>query len=946
MSQPLPRSAGPVAPDPRWLATVAEASPVPLFVASEAGLLYASAAWEGATGWTPAELLGRRLADFTQAEAVERVREWEDRVAAGEQPPPLEAPFRARDGRVLWLEVHAAPFATEAGLCTVGVALEVSERHRRQVDLAQNEDWFRALAETTATAVIVYGADRIRYANRACEVLTGYSQEELLGMPAWLPTHPDHREISVQRMTRRLRGEPVDSRYELKILTKQGEIRWVDYTAGLVPLGGETVALGTAFDITEQKHVEFALRESNERLELAQRGAGIFTWEWDLRSDALILPEHAAELFGCTPEELWKTGTAYFEAVLPEDQTRLAEALRPCMRAGHDLSVQVRVLCPDRAVRWVSERGRVLPDAAGSPARIIGVAHDITKRKQAEEALDEERERAQVTLASIGDGVIRTDREGRVDYLNPVAERLTGWSAAEALGQPLGRVFQVLDEVARKPLPDPVERCLREGRAVELPGPLLLVRRDGIEFAVRDSVAPVRDREGRISGSVVVFKDVSELRGMERQMRFLARHDPLTGLLNRRELERRLGRAIELAQEDAGEHALLYLDLDDFKLVNDSCGHVAGDELLKQVAAELASELPAGAALARLGGDEFGVLLAETSAAEARAVAEAIRARVTQFRFTWEERVFRVGLSLGLVPITGASGGLDQVLSAADAACYVARERGDRIHEWQADDTAVAERSGELQWVQRIPHALEEGRFLLFCQPIVPLGPAATEKLCEILLRLRDESGELVSPAAFIPAAERYRLIGTIDRWVVRAALDALAGGRVAGDPATCYAINLSGQSLGDESFLDYVLAEIAASGVPPSRLCFEVTETAAVANLARARRTIAALKGLGCRFILDDFGSGLSSFAYLKNLAVDFLKIDGEFVRGMTAGSVEWALVASIHQIGHVMGIRTIAESVEDAETLEAVRSLGIDYAQGYAIARPEPLSTPAAND
>ncbi|MGH9360678.1 MAG: EAL domain-containing protein, partial [Thermoanaerobaculia bacterium] len=495
------------------------------------------------------------------------------------------------------------------------------------------------------------------------------------------------------------------------------------------------------------------------------------------------------------------------------------------------------------------------------------------------------------------------------------------------------------------PLPDPVERCLREGRVVELPGPAVLVRRDGVEFAVRDSVAPVRDRTGRIAGSVVVFKDVSELRGMERQMRFLARHDALTGLLNRREFERRLGRALELAQEEGSDHALLYLDLDDFKLVNDACGHVAGDELLKQVAAELAAALPSRSALARLGGDEFGVLLEDTTPAEARTLAEAIRAELSRFRFAWEDRVFRLGLSLGLVPIAPDSGGLNQVLSAAEAACYVARERGsDRIHEWQPDDTLVAERSGELQWVQRIPRALEEGRFLLYCQTIQPLSPAATEPLCEILLRLCDEAGELVSPAAFIPAAERYRLVGAIDRWVVRAALAALAGGHVSGDPATCFAINLSGQSLGDEAFLDHVLAELGASGVPPARLLFEVTETAAVANLARARRTIAALRGLGCRFVLDDFGSGLSSFAYLKNLPVDFLKIDGEFVRGMTAGSVERALVASIHQIGHLMGIRTIAESVEDRETLEAVRALGIDYAQGFGIARPEPLPTPSA--
>ncbi len=827
------------------------------------------------------------------------------------------------------------------GPLLAGVAAQ-DDRQRRRQDQIQH--WFPALAETTATAILVYDAERILYANRACEVLTGYGQEELLAMPAWKLPHPEHREMTRQRLAARLRGENVPGRYEIKVLTKDGEVRWADFTAGVVRIGAETMVLGTAFDITERKQVETALRESSERLELAQRGAGIFTWEWDLASDTLLLPAHAATVLGASPEALWTTGAAFLAAVLPEDQPQLAAALARCFAGDEDLAVQFRLQSPDGRMRWISERGRLLTDTEGTPSRIIGVAHDISKRKQAEEALEQERERAQVTLASIGDGVIRTDAAGLVDYLNPVAERLTGWSTPEAAGKPLTRVLQVVDEVAHNPIPDPVERCLREGRVVELPGPALLVRRDGVEFVIRDSVAPIRDRRGWITGSVVVFKDVTELRGMEREVRFLARHDALTGLLNRREFERRLGRAIETAQHDGGQHALLYLDLDEFKLVNDTCGHLAGDELLKQVASELSRRLRPGDVLARLGGDEFGVLLEDTHAERARAVAEALQEQLAELRFAWEERIFRVAASIGLVPITAASGGLVQVLSAADAACYVAKERGrNRIHEWQEDDTLVAERHGEMQWIHRIARALEERRFHLYQQPIVPLAPPGGDgggpPLSEFLLRLEDEHGEVIGPSAFIAAAERYGLIGAIDRWVLRAALAALGNGLLAADERTCWAVNVSGHSLGDEAFLEYVLSELRASGIDAGRLCFEVTETAAVGNLARALRFIAALKGLGCQFILDDFGSGLSSFAYLKNLPVDYLKIDGEFVRGMAAGSVERALVASINQIGHLLGIRTIAESVEDAETLAAVGALGIDYAQGFGVAPPAPL-------
>jgi diguanylate cyclase (GGDEF)-like protein/PAS domain S-box-containing protein len=661
------------------------------------------------------------------------------------------------------------------------------------------------------------------YVNPACEALTGFPAAELLAMPPCDLAHPDFRPLVRERMTARLRGEAVPARYEMRILTRDGTSRWVDFAAGRLERDGEAIGIGTAVDITERKEGELALRESGERLA-------------------------------------------------------------------------------------------------------------------------QERERAEVTLSSIGDGVLRTDARGVIDYLNPVAEKLTGWPASEAIGLPIARVFHVVDELGRRPLFNPVDRCLKEGRAIELPGATLLLRRDGTEFAIRDSVAPIRDARGRTTGAVLVFKDMTELRGMEREMTYLARHDPLTGLINRREFEHRLQFCLRTAAEERREHALFYIDLDDFKLVNDTAGHVAGDELLKQVTGVLSAGLRKGDTLARLGGDEFGVLLEDTPQARSREIAAELIAAVKALRFVWGERIFDVTASLGVVVIGEASGDMGQVLSAADAACYVAKESGrNRSHLYQPDDTLVALRYGEMQWINRIHKAFEEERFRLYRQPIEPLrqNGGSRPPLCEIFIRMLDEQGEIASPGAFIPAAERYHLTPSIDRWVVRAAFAALAKGPLAGDGcATCFAINLSGQSIGESAFLDYVLAELAASGIAAERLCFEITETAAVANLARARRFIAALKGLGCRFVLDDFGSGLSSFAYLKNLPVDFLKIDGEFVRGMVGDSVQRALVESIHQIGHVMGIQTIAESVENQATLAALRAIGVDYAQGYEIAAPEPLA------
>jgi diguanylate cyclase (GGDEF)-like protein/PAS domain S-box-containing protein len=562
------------------------------------------------------------------------------------------------------------------------------------------------------------------------------------------------------------------------------------------------------------------------------------------------------------------------------------------------------------------------------------------ERNLAEEALAREKDRAQVTLASIGDGVIRTNAEGFIDYLNPVAERLTGWMSASACGRAVHEVFKVVDEASRKPRQDLVARCLAEGRVVDPEGYSTLIRRYGGEFAIRETVAPIRDRNGRITGSVLVFKDLTQMRGLEREMIFLAQHDPLTGLINRREFERRLDRCLESARLEGKRHALLYLDLDEFKVVNDTCGHLAGDEMLKQVTSLLRSLLRKTDTLARLGGDEFGVLLEDIDIENARELGERMRAAVRAFRFVWQERVFEIGVSIGLVPIAADSGDMAQILANADAACYVAKEGGrNRMHEYQADDQALAERYGEMQWISRIHKAFAEHRFCLYRQSIVALHGEPEAPFCEIFIRMIDEEGRIVAPSAFIPAAERYHLITTIDRWVVHAAFLAMACNTLARGDETRFSINLSGHSIGDPGFLDVVLAELDATGISPERVYFEITETAAVSNLVQATHFIRVLKEMGFRFILDDFGSGLSSFAYLKNLQVDFLKIDGAFVRNMAEDTVQRALVEAIHQIGRVMGIRTIAESVEDDNSLALLRLIGVDYAQGYQLGRPEAL-------
>lgn len=457
---------------------------------------------------------------------------------------------------------------------------------------------------------------------------------------------------------------------------------------------------------------------------------------------------------------------------------------------------------------------------------------------------------------------------------------------------------------------------------------------------IRATGRAVTSRDGS-ANVLVVGEDITEARRLSQQLSYEASHDALTGLFNRREFELRLNRALETAQVEGVEHAICYMDLDQFKIINDSCGHVAGDELLRQLAAELKDQLRTGDTLARLGGDEFGVLLENCPLKYAKRVAATLLQTIGDFQFAWDNKSFTVGASIGLVAVDSTNDNINDLLIAADSACYAAKDHGrNRVHVYQADDKELAQRHGEMQWVIRIKRALEQDRFRLFAQTIAPVDTDANPgKHYEVLVRLVDEDGNIVPPGAFLPAAERYNISTSIDRWVLRATLDWLRHHTDHLAQLSMCSINLSGLSLGDEGFLDDVILEFSEFGIPPGKICFEITETAAISNLQLAIRFINKLRGLGCKFALDDFGSGLSSFAYLRNLPVDYLKIDGVFVKDIAVDSISLAMVKSINEIGHVMGMQTIAEFVEDDAILAKLAEIGVDFAQGYGIAKPAPI-------
>ncbi len=567
-----------------------------------------------------------------------------------------------------------------------------------------------------------------------------------------------------------------------------------------------------------------------------------------------------------------------------------------------------------------------------------GTIANITERKRAEQAVFPERERAQVTLQSIGDAVISADADGRIEYINPVAEALTGWSLGEARGRPVAEVLNLVNEITREPIENPLMCALGRAESGSPADHSVLISRTGQEVAIQESAAPICDRQGRVIGAVIVFHDVTKERRLKRALSYQASHDALTGLINRREFDNRLHAAVMSAQRSEGTYALLYIDLDQFKAVNDTCGHQAGDRLLRDVTGLLQNRVRASDTIARLGGDEFGVLLEGCTPEQATRIADGVRQSIKDYRFLWGASTLSIGASVGVVHIQADTESVAAVMSAADIACYAAKDEGrNRIHVYEADGGSL---NREMHWVSRVKRAVEEERLELCFQPIVRIDAQPATPFHELMVRLRDDDGRIVPPSEFIPAAERYNVMSVVDRWVVARALELLQGRSAAGAVPPLLAVNLSGTSLNESSFVEFVLQAVGAEPAVAGSLCFEITETAAVANLSNVAFFMRELKSRGCRFGLDHFGTGLSSFMYLKTMPVDYLKIDGQFITQIATDLVDRSMVEAISKVGRALGIATIAPWVESEAVLDELKRIGVEFAQGYHLARPQPLS------
>jgi len=655
----------------------------------------------------------------------------------------------------------------------------------------------------------------------------------------------------------------------------------------------------------------------------------------------LLANESAASLVGLEPAQL--VGREIADLVKPAYRALFRKTVAKRL-AGENAPrrIEMQLINGNQTGLWVEAQSSNI-EFHGHKA-ILTVARDVSHRKSLEVSLSRSKRQAQYTLESISEGVITTDNDGRIDYMNLAAEGLIGTNRDDAAGHRVGELFSLVDDADRRPLGDPVERCLAMRRRVNMGRRAVMVSTDGEhEHSVEITASPVRGPSNSISGTVVVIHDVTELRGLTRKMSYQATHDPLTGLVNRREFERRLDEAMDSAHAEEAVHMVFYMDLDRFKVVNDSCGHLAGDNMLREVAALIKEQVRDSDFVGRLGGDEFGALLIGCPIEKARQIATDICNAVADYRFVWKDKIFNIGISIGLVEISHASGTLQDIMSAADSACYMAKQQGrGQVHIYSARDEAIARERGDIQWLRQLQTALHEDRFELATQPIIAMsGRAESGPSVEVLIRLNDGQRRPANSAEFLRPAERYQMMPQIDRWVINASLAAISSGEIKLPAHRSCAINLSSQTLGDEAFLGFVVESLDHSGVAPSSICFEVTEAAILSNVQHAQRFIEVLHGIGCEFSLDDFGSGLGSFSSLKHLPIDYLKIDGTYTHDLQSDLVNQEMVAAMIKLARTMHFRVVAEQVEHQEDFDWLRDIGVDFVQGHFIEAPSILGT-----
>lgn len=927
------------------LDAIMNATPDLVFAKDLAGrYLITNKAAEKVTGHPVAEVVGKDDTEIYPAETAAIYIANDRHALAIGQPHTVEETSVTDGVSRIWL-TNKAPLRDSQGhvIGLVGVARDITEIKKAETALRETLELLDAVMRGTPDLIFVKDRDcRYLVANEALGRVLGRTTEDMLGLrPA--DVHPPHIAEQLMAHDRRVMASGAAQTVEETILVDGVSRIFLSTKAPRRDERGNVIGIiGIARDITDMKTAEAAVMALNQQLQIAIEASGGGVFDADMTKPEFRWGPRMYELYDLPGDAYDGTLEQWLTFIHPDDVPKVLKAYEAAVTETFVFSMDFRITRQRSGeMRHIRSFARVIRDDTGVAVRAVGMNFDITDHKELAEALFEEKERLRITLHSIGDSVITTDAEARITFMNPVAEEMTGWPAAEAAGRPLGEIFRIVDEITGAPFTDPVAACLAQMRPYHLDDGAVLIARDGERRDVRDSAAPVRATSGDVIGAVLVFQDVTKARSLQQALEHSASHDGLTGLPNRTAFERNL-RAAREATAKKREHVLCFIDLDRFKIVNDDAGHAAGDALLRDVANLLRRACRADDAAARLGGDEFGLLLHDCSIADGEKLAQRFLKTLADLRFTWNDRTYQIGASIGLTLIATDAPQTDELMSQADIACYTAKFAGrNQIAVYGGAGSPAQKHHREVQVAAGIRNAIESDRFRLFAQEVIDLKPASgTGRHFEILLRMLDERGAIMEPPSFIPASERYDLMGSIDRWVIRTTFRGY-GARLRQTPDLTISLNLSANSLNDPFLWPFLQEELAASDLPAGRINFEITETAVINNLAVAKQFLSRARAAGCGVLLDDFGTGLSSFIYLRQFPVDGVKIDGSFIRQMTENPIDRTIVESINAVGHRLGAVTVAEQVEDEATLELVRAMGVDRAQGFAISRPEPFDS-----
>lgn len=856
----------------------------------------------------------------------------------------IEVRIRCEDNRVIHVRLMSSPVFSDEGVL-VGRVGSVEDVTADREHLAEQ---YRALAllRQTGSLAQVGGWEldlrdqTVTWTQQTC-LIHGLPTDHEPKLDSALDFYvPESREVLVKALDHLSEtGSTFD--LELRLQRADGRCIWVR-VVGEADLDYDQIVRlrGAIQDIDEQVIQRDALRVAHERITLATDSGEIGVWEWDLEQDRIVWTSQMLSLYGQPGGSGNYTMEQWGQFVHQDDRQRAEQCLDQALRQCEYYEDEFRIVRPDGKIRHLKKRAHIRRDDNGRAMKLVGVSWDVSDLRELAGQLAEQHELLQVTLQSIDDAVITADREGRITWLNPAAEKLTRWHCSDAVGQPLNIVYRLQSESVERSLESPVAECLHLEQPIIRDKDMVLLAADGARVGVEDSVSPIMGRQGEPLGVVLVFRDVTEQRRLVSEISHRAMHDELTQVFNRSEFEVRLQTLLEGVQQIPQTHALMFIDLDQFKQVNDACGHSVGDQLLRQIANLLIDNLREGDLLARLGGDEFGVILTNCNSVDARGIAQQICRKVDGFRFLHDGRRFRVGASIGLVPLDDRWDSVASVMQAADSACYAAKEAGrNRVHVWFDTDQSMRARRSDMQWATRLQQSLEENRFELHAQKLLRLEGQDKGVQAEILIRLRDESGEVILPTAFLSAAERFHLATRIDRWVLQKTIDFIGScsNRNALDRLW---VNLSGQSVTDKEFhRDAIQMLMKAGGKICRHLCIEIKETAAAANVSEASRFIERLNTLGVVSVLDDFGVGATSFGYLKGLPVGALKIDGQFIGNLVNDPLDEAAVRCFVDVARIVGLNTVAEHVDSPQALERIKALGVNHAQGFLIHRPQPL-------